>query len=343
MVRLHIRFDRYALNVMTAALLTACGGSQPPIASGAMWQSQASTIATRADRSGSWMVPEAKKDDLLYVSSAHGVYVFSYPQGKSVGSLSGFGYPFGLCSDKKGDVFIVDEQAQDIVVYAHAGKSPIRTLSDAGNYPNGCAVDPTSGKLAVAGGIAQREGTIAIYAAGTGLPTVYQSPYYSIFWYCTYDSHGNLFTTAEAGPNAGALVELPKGSNTVSDIFVNEAFGDGGAVQWDGKYLALADPCGTACRQEGPATIYQVQVSGSSATVVNTINLRVGTGKKNLNADGLEFWIQGHSIVYEEAIHTEHHIEDENVGLWQYPAGGMVTKTIAVLSPFGVTVSKASK
>jgi hypothetical protein len=333
---------RYALSVSaTAALLGACGGSQPPIgAPGAMLQSRSITI--HADHSGSWMVPEAKKDDLLYVSSARGVYVFSYPQGKSVGSLSGFGYPFGLCSDKKGDVFIVDEQAQDIVVYAHGGTSPIRTLSDAGNYPNGCAVDPTTGNLAVAGGITQHEGTIAIYPGASGSPTVYQSPYFSVFWYCTYDGHGNLFATTDEG-NDGFLVELPKNSGTINDIYVNENFGDEGSVQWDGKYLALADPCGTACRQEGPATIYQVQVSGSSATVVNTIELYVGKGKKNLNADGLEFWIQGQTIVYEEAVHTERHIEDENVGLWHYPAGGLVTKTITVLSPFGVTVSKASK
>jgi hypothetical protein len=45
-------------------LLAACGGSQPPIgAPRAMPQSPA--IATHLDRSRSWMLPEAKSENLL--------------------------------------------------------------------------------------------------------------------------------------------------------------------------------------------------------------------------------------------------------------------------------------
>jgi len=51
---------RYALSsCVAAAMLAACGGSQPPIgAPGAMPQSRA--IVTHASRGGSWMLPEAK-------------------------------------------------------------------------------------------------------------------------------------------------------------------------------------------------------------------------------------------------------------------------------------------
>ena len=50
-------FGRYVLgSFAAAALLSACGGSQPPIgAPGAMPQSRA--IATHAERGGSWMLP----------------------------------------------------------------------------------------------------------------------------------------------------------------------------------------------------------------------------------------------------------------------------------------------
>ena len=60
--------SRYALtSCVAAAMLTGCGGSQPPIgAPGAM--PQTSAIATHADRGKSWMLPEAKSQDLLYVS-----------------------------------------------------------------------------------------------------------------------------------------------------------------------------------------------------------------------------------------------------------------------------------
>jgi hypothetical protein len=78
----------YAPSISAAALLAGCGGSQPPIGSpGAMPQSPA--IATHADRSGSWMLPEARRDDLLYVDAGDGVgtYVFSYPEGKRVGEI----------------------------------------------------------------------------------------------------------------------------------------------------------------------------------------------------------------------------------------------------------------
>jgi hypothetical protein len=50
-------FGVYALNV--GMTLSGCGGSQPPIgAPGAIPQN--SSIATHAERGGSWMLPEAK-------------------------------------------------------------------------------------------------------------------------------------------------------------------------------------------------------------------------------------------------------------------------------------------
>jgi hypothetical protein len=48
------------------------------------------------------MLPEARTDKLVYVSDNVGkvVYVLSYPQGKLIGTLSGFGSPVGLCGDR---------------------------------------------------------------------------------------------------------------------------------------------------------------------------------------------------------------------------------------------------
>src|ERR1700728_389190 len=99
--------NRFAVTAAMLPLIAACGGSQPPIgAPGAM--PQASAIATHADRGKSWMLPEAKSEDLLYVSNyANGtVTVYSYKAGKLVGTLSGLRLPTGLCTNKRGDVFI---------------------------------------------------------------------------------------------------------------------------------------------------------------------------------------------------------------------------------------------
>ena len=81
----------YALSICAAgALLAGCGVLQPPVgAPGAMPQSHA--IVGYARRSGSWMLPEAKSGDLVYVSndtassSVGQVLVFTYPKGKLVG------------------------------------------------------------------------------------------------------------------------------------------------------------------------------------------------------------------------------------------------------------------
>jgi hypothetical protein len=92
---------RYALSFGAAsALLAGCGGTQPPIgAPGTMPQSRA--IATHTERGGSWMLPEAKSQKLLYVSSdaTKEVYIFEYPKLKLLTTLSGFESPEGLCSD----------------------------------------------------------------------------------------------------------------------------------------------------------------------------------------------------------------------------------------------------
>jgi hypothetical protein len=61
-----LALGRYALNASAAAVfLAGCGGPQPPIgASGPMPQSRAV-----AAPSGSWMLPEARAEDVLHISS----------------------------------------------------------------------------------------------------------------------------------------------------------------------------------------------------------------------------------------------------------------------------------
>jgi hypothetical protein len=55
------------------------------------------------------MLPEAATEDLLYVSNLQNVAVYSYPEGKRVGTLKGFYRPFGECVNSTGDVFIANQ------------------------------------------------------------------------------------------------------------------------------------------------------------------------------------------------------------------------------------------
>ncbi len=96
--------SRYALAIGAAsALLAGCGGSQPPIgAPGAMPQSRATT--TQARHGKSWMLPEAKRENLIYTVSNPRA-VLSYDTGKLVGTIvSSYDYE-GVCADESGNVF----------------------------------------------------------------------------------------------------------------------------------------------------------------------------------------------------------------------------------------------
>lgn len=85
-----LRLNRHKLTAITiSALLAVCGsGTQNAMHAAVVPQSAPTSYAAHGT---SWMLPEAKGDDLLYVTSFVSSYVsvFSYPEGKLVG---GFGY-----------------------------------------------------------------------------------------------------------------------------------------------------------------------------------------------------------------------------------------------------------
>ena len=172
-------FGRYALGFCAAfAILAGCGsGAQSQLApSGSFQQSSAQSplgqlpeglvnmamsgaaqtgvVALHPDHGRSWMAPDAATHALLYVSDygANDVFVYSYPDDKLVGTLTGFKGADGICVDKKGDVWIVNNNeshsGEDAVEYKHGGKKPIATLEIGAGYAVRCSVDPTTGNLA---------------------------------------------------------------------------------------------------------------------------------------------------------------------------------------------------
>jgi hypothetical protein len=314
-------FSRYVLSAcVAAAMLAGCGGSQPPIgAPGAM--PQASAIATHADRGKSWMLPEAKSDDLLYVSSFTSgrsqVSVYTYPGGRHVGYL-GAQDAGGLCSDAAGDVFVVQLDREDIAEYAHGGTVPIATLDDSYNNPNGCAVDPTTGNLAVAGGdfFYGASANVALFPNAMGSPTVYYDSDDLTFSWCTYDDQGNLFANGRTfHHDESGIAELPVGGSTFSQITVENAnVHGGGSLQWDGNYLAVTKIHGGAKKSE-PAAIYQLQISGQNGSVVNTVELQGSHVSDRSGWITQQFWVHNHTVISPRNT-------GNRVGLWEYPAGG---------------------
>jgi hypothetical protein len=261
-----LTLQRLALGICAFSALAACGGSQPPIgAPGAM--PQTSATATRADRGKSWMLPGASSEDLMYVSDAGtaSVYVFSYPGGKSVGTLNGLGGdPDEVCSDNVGNVFVTEYQTT-IQEYAHGGTTPIATLKAPGE-PEECSVDPTSGNLAV--GIYTYETYnptgVAIYTDGQGSPTLYTDSNFAEMIACSYDDNGNLFVAGRSVEDDFALAELPAGSSAFVDITLKRKV-DGSVrdIQWTGSKLAIGDYINPK-----QYLIYRVAISGTTAKIV---------------------------------------------------------------------------
>jgi hypothetical protein len=290
---------------------------------------QRRTVTTPADRRGSWMLPEAKGEDLLYASDNTGnkVWVFSYPKAKLVGTLTGFYAPMGACVDKAGNVWIVNWQPAEVIEYSHGGTTPIATLS-AGASPFGCAIDPRTGNLAVINYHGSGNVAILIFPNAQYPPTIYPAYDFPVLEYGGYDDESNFFSVGYSKSlKRYALAELQNGSNELKSIPLNRNIKRGWAVQWDGKALAIGgyeEPRWPAVR------IYRVTVSGSQAQIIGNTRL------KNRGQMWQQFWIQGHTI-----IQGSNYLSD--LSYWAYPKGGVAIKTInGVGQIWGVVVSVAA-
>jgi hypothetical protein len=309
-------------------LLAGCstGGSQPAFAPGV---SGPRAVGAGADfgpnRGRAWMSPDAKKKDLLYISDAEAnlVDVYSYPSDKLKGQLSGFAGVQGLCTDKKGNIWIANMSQGTMLEYKHGGTQPIATLDDSGYDPEACAVNVKTGDLAVA----NTNGGLAIYKGAKGTAQLYSDPNLTFGAYIGYDNAGNVFVDGQGTTNF-VLAELPNGGSTMETIATSlDSGGLPDGIQWDGKYLTVGLSSSTQA-------IYQLTVSGSSATTVGTTTLSGprGIGQYLVLTKGKT---QGKSVIVPELG------SGGVVGYFKYPAGGTATKSITGLeNPLTVALSK---
>lgn len=275
------------------------------------------------------MSPDAKKQDLLYVADGNNgdVYVYSYPQGKLTGTLTGFNDPAGLCVDKKGDVFITENYGHDILEYAHGGTTKLQTLGDSVYQAYDCKVDPKSGDLAVANVVTEyfTKGDLAVFAKAKGVGVNYSLP--TLWFSCNtvgYDNKGDVYMEGNGYSSQTYAGVLPKGGSTVESLSLNQSIGSPGETQWDGKYMTFAD------RNTGD--IYQFTISGSSGTEVGSTTISP-TGEAQWS------WIQGKTVIIPLESGS-----GEGVNFYAYPAGGSATMTLlSGQSLDGVTVSLAKK
>jgi len=306
--------------LLATAFLAGCGAPQmavvPPI--------KAFGSVNRA-ASGE----RAKNQQLVYVSDVGSsiVSIFTW-SGKLVETLSGFVQPAGLCTDGTGDVYVTDNYGHSIYEFAHGGTAPIKTLKDLGELPESCAVDPATGDLAVINLSGHDSGgSVSIYKHAVGKRSVYAGDTsLTGAYFGAYDNKGNLFIDGyDQNSNSGVLAVLPSGGKTLKNVTLDKRLDFPGGVQWDGKYVAIADAYESA--------IYRVQISGSAGSVVGTTPLEA-------SSDIYQFAIANREV----AVANDEVSDVGDVMLWKYPAGGRSTRHYGELyAPFGLAVSLAGK
>jgi hypothetical protein len=266
--------------------------------------------------------------DLLYLTSyaESAVKTYDWPGLEQSQKLKGFTHELGLCTDKKGNVFVANTNANNVVEYAHGGKKPIATLNEDGYQPDSCAVDPVSGDLAVTNLAYYKYGSgmanLVIFRHATGHPQPYTIPTIYAYYMCGYDGRGNLIVDGYGYGSHGApgFAILPHGAQHLQKLTLNPEPAAPGGIQWDGKYWAIGDAY---------STIYRFDVTGSKGTKVGTTTLAE-------SSTVFEFFISGDRIVA-----PEH--ETGKVQIFPYPGGGAPVGTIRGLNlPFGATISRGN-
>jgi hypothetical protein len=272
------------------------------------------------------ILPDRSGKKYEYVFSYYGTYasIFDYPKSVAqIGSIYGdggqgctnvlYGYGKKIMWNVGGQSAITEYKVPD---------TPIKTLSVNYYFPSSCAMN-TSGDLAVgilyasgAGG-----GDVVIFKNATGTPTVYTTPLDEEF-FDGYDKDGNLFADGWNNTSgAFQLVELPHGSSTFVKITTSNSVQFPGSVQWDGTYLNVFDQVANA--------MYQYTVSGTTATLKNTIQLQG-------SSDCAQTWIVKGLVYCGDA-------GNNNGEVFKYPAGGSPVATFTGNFDFPLGVTAAQK
>ena len=299
--------------VLAAAFAAGCGGGPGAPPAGQTPMAPAMTPATRTG-------------NLLYIADldSNDVYVFSYPGGVLKRTLTGFQAVHYLCVDGNGHVFVDDSGGSKVVEYDREGSRPIHTFKTPDANPNSCAIDPSTGDLAISHNpLGDGPGGVDVYKHATGKRTTYSTPNVFHYYFVGYDNAGNLFMDGTDMHVAFEFAELPAGAKSTQQLMPNFSVSSPGGIQWDGQYLAVGDQVCLQCASQ----INRVAVSGTTASLAGTVSLAD-------SCDVLQFWIdKGRVIAADDCGAT--------VKYFSYPAGGNSLKTIAspLEEPVGVTVS----
>lgn len=304
---------RFAASAAAIAMLSACATPQAP--------------AGFSPASAGLKVPASgSSGDLVYAtgysdSGGAQTFMLTYPQGKLIGSISQGAQ--GMCSDTNGNVYLL--YLNSVIEYAHGSTTPIKTLRIPGSDTENCAVDPSTGNLAVTFDCPPCDyQNLAIFPNGSGTPTRYSAPN---AYFCTYDNQGNLFLGGDSGSEITEMV----GSSFIN-ITLDKDIQRPGRLQWDGSYVTLQE-------LQPPGAIYRIQVSGSTGTIVG--ETKFSRYKRLIGYSWIS--VPDGSVLLPFSTHGS---GTHTLGIWGYPKAGHTINTINKIGTgdhgfYSVTVSVA--
>jgi hypothetical protein len=315
------------ISLVTVAMLVACTAA--PSSQPAGPSALPAALGARDSSYGSWMNPGAKGQELLYVSDTerNAVFVYGASSNRLVGTLTQFAEPLGECVDAKNDVWIVDSNG--LTEYAHGGTSPIGSIStyyEFGSHPYSCAIDPTTGDIAIS--VINRykgsdSGLVLICTSDTScVPYEVQTRVHVYF--VSYDKNGNLYADGlkKDKPIFWMAMRPAGGSFQKFTIKGASISAPGGLVNAEGVFSVGAPG------PSGKSVIYQVAADG---TVTGTTQLSRANGCN-------QFAIRGN--VKLTSVTCPNYIGG-NLTKYAYPAGGnpVVTFKGKLKRPFAAVYS----
>jgi hypothetical protein len=295
------------------------------------------------DHGKSFMRQEANGSVLLYVGdwATNDVYVYDYSNGKSVGTLTGFDEPYGICTDKNADVYITNFGAGDAVEYKYGGTTAVKTFTTGGE-PIGCSVS-AAGAVAVT---SFDPGEVTIYPKGkTTNESTYSNSSCVYQWTMGYDAKGDLVGVGEySSIDVCALLARSKSETTLTTSGITIGFP--GGTTWDGKYIALGDQEAGGTYQTG---VWPSTISGSTIAAAESEIVFSDTCYGDYTDDVNPFFAGATTKSTERAatmVGPNLWCVDAGSGkvdYWNYPAGGSPFGNLAAppAEPYGAAAPKA--
>lgn len=249
--------------------------------------------------------------------------------------VGGFSEPVGECADRSGNIWVVDFVAKTITKLTHTGEIA-GVLKDRNGSPWSCAIDPTTGNLAVTDIFATGgPGNVVIYANAGGSGKMVTNPQQFLYTFDAYDSHGDLWVD---GTDTGSNFILSScGASSCSTITVTgPKIYDGVFLQWaasEKKWYLGADNCGgnvVFC-------VYPVSSRGALGTPITFTDPRGGTVCHMMQG----VITNAASSVLAGGTQDANCYKVNNVATWKFPAGGDPTHdTFFVGQPWGAALSR---